>query len=437
MNKFPLKNQRGVAILMVISTIAILTFVLADFTFETKLNKIKIYNFQEREQARLNAEAGMAMAMAKLRLYKEALNTIEKNQSLKDVIRPSMLESVVTQPFIFPLPVPPDASTIQKEAVNKFIDENLMQGQVSVSLQAISGFLNPNNLAIPYVDPDEEPQQRSQEEEEKAPHNIIEQKFIEMFEKELQDERETNEDFDLLYADADPELLTKELKYVVNRAETNDDDPLLGNIAAMYSDKGVTPRHAPFTSLDELYALVGWSDAIVDLVKDRLTIHEVSVIPVNEMTKQQLALIFPDITPEQSEEFFKHRDGNAELGDEAKPFKTVEEFKELVVNRLAIVTENAYDERMKEFERVGIRIGVAGKLFKVISKGIYNRSQYEITAWVDLPTAPEPVKPKPTPTPEPQPGDLEEPPPSPNPTPTPTPAPIQLLEPRAIEIRPT
>src|SRR5690606_40236154 len=69
-----LNNQRGMAILMVISTIAILTFLLADFTFETKLNKIKVYNFQDREQAKLNAEAGMALAMAKLRLYRQALD---------------------------------------------------------------------------------------------------------------------------------------------------------------------------------------------------------------------------------------------------------------------------------------------------------------------------------------------------------------------------
>lgn len=428
----PVKNQQGVAILMVISTIAILSYLLADFTFETKLNKIKIYNFQEREQARLNAEAGITLALTKLRIYRQALNTLETNPSVKDIIKPSMLENVVTQPFIFPIPIPGNSSAIQKEALTKFVDDSLIQGQISLSIQAVSGFLNPNTLIQPTVDPDSQSGQSAQQPDpEKAPHNIIEKKFTEMFEKELQDERETNENFDLIYGEADPELLVKELKYVVNPPDSIE-DPLVGNIAALYSDKNVTPRHAPFTSIDELYTLQGWNDAIVDLVKDRLTVHEVSVIPLNEMTKDQLQLLFPEITPEQAEEFFKWRDGNAELGDEPHPFKAVDEFKSLVTGRLAITSEADYETRIKEFADLGIKLGVAGKLFKVVSKGIYNRSEYEITAWIDLPTAPEPAKPKPTPTPDPD--ELQ---PPPQPTPTPTPAPTQLLEPRVIEIRPS
>lgn len=430
-----MRNERGMAILMVISTIAILTFLLADFTFETKLNKIKIYNFQDREQAKLNAEAGLTFALAKLRLYRQAMNTLETNPSVKDVLRPSMLETVVTQPFIFPIPLPKDASSIQKEAIGKFVEESVIQGQISVSIQAVSGFLNPNNLIVPESIDTNDPGSSGQTDPEKAPHAIIEKKFIDMFEKELQDQRETNENFDLLYGDADPELLVKELKYVVNKPDRLD-DPLVGNVAAIYSDKEVKPRHGPFTSLDELYTLQGWNDAIVDLVKDRMTVHAVDVIPLNEMTKDQLQLLFPEITPEQIEEFFKWRDGNNELGDEPHPFKSVEEFKSLVVGRLAIAADADYEARIKEFADVGIKLGVAGKLFKVVSRGVYNRAQYELTAWVDLPTAPEPAKPKPTPTPEP---NESEPPPEvqPTPTPTPTPAPMQLLEPRVIEIRPT
>lgn len=427
-----MRNERGIAILMVISTIAILTYLLADFTFETKLNKIKIYNFQDREQARLNAEAGITLAIAKLRLYRVAMNTLETNPSVKEVLKPSMLETVVTQPFIFPIPVPKDASTIQKDAVGKFVDESLIQGQISLNIQPVSGFLNPNNLAVPIVT-DESNEAGQEQDPEKKPHAIIEKKFIEMLEKELQDERETNENYDLLYADADPELLVKELKFVVNKADSID-DPLVGNVAAMYSDKNITPRHAPFTSLDELYTLIGWNDALVDLVKDRLTVHSVEVIPLNEMTKDQLQLLFPEITPEQAEEFFKWRDGNAELGDEPHPFKSVEEFKSLITGRLAISSEADYEARIKEFADAGMKLGVAGKLYKVVSKGIYNRAEYEITAWIDLPTAPDPVKPKPTPTPEPQEGELI---PPPEPTATPTPAPMQLLEPRVIEIRPS
>ena len=55
--KKTMSSEQGIALLMVMGVIAILTFLLADFTFETKLNKIKIYNQQDKIQARLNAES--------------------------------------------------------------------------------------------------------------------------------------------------------------------------------------------------------------------------------------------------------------------------------------------------------------------------------------------------------------------------------------------
>ncbi|MCR9206492.1 MAG: hypothetical protein NXH75_18055, partial [Halobacteriovoraceae bacterium] len=116
------KSEKGIALLMVMSSIALLAFLLADFTFETKINQLKAYNAQDRAQARLNAEAGIHFSLAKLRIYQEVRNRLEKNESLKAVIKPQVLEQVVTQPFVIPIPVMPKASLIQKNAINEFQD---------------------------------------------------------------------------------------------------------------------------------------------------------------------------------------------------------------------------------------------------------------------------------------------------------------------------
>ena len=46
-----LNNDRGVALLLIMGSITILTYVLADFTFGTKLNKIRVQNIQDKLQA--------------------------------------------------------------------------------------------------------------------------------------------------------------------------------------------------------------------------------------------------------------------------------------------------------------------------------------------------------------------------------------------------
>ena len=107
------------------------------------------------------------------------------------------------------------------------------------------------------------------------------------------------------------------------------------------------------------------ADEIIELVKDRLTVHEISVIAVNEITEQDLKILFPDITPIQIEEFFKKRDGDQETETEGKRFETAEEFKELIVKVLAILDDKSYDDRMKEFEAACLESD-AGKLFSLV-----------------------------------------------------------------------
>jgi hypothetical protein len=385
-----LKNESGMAIMMVMSVIAILAFLLADFTFESKINKIKVYNQQDKFQARLNAEAGLNFAMAKLRLYQEGRNLIEKNSAMKEVIKPSAIESIVTMDFAVPIELPGKLDAIQKSALADFEKNNVIKGRMTVSLNSVSGFLNPNNLRITAKDEDEEKrdEDRDEEDQKASPDAYIESKLVETLKDALEKEKENNEDYDILYGNVDPELLIKELKFYVNDPK-NFNDPERAEIEANYLAQDIIPKHAPLNSIDELNQLLGWNDNIIKLFDGKLTAHETSVIPVNEITDDQLKILFPSITPIQIEEFFKHRDGDEELQIKAQEFKSEKDFKELVVNKLAIVDEQTYEDRKKEFEQAGLKIAVAGKLYKIVSKGFYGRAEYSITAYADLPIKPE------------------------------------------------
>ena len=146
-----LKNQKGVGLLLVMSSIALLTFLLATFTYNTSLNKIKVYNEQDSFQARLTAEAGLNFALSKLKMYQQAFNKLEKNETLKSIISPEKLEGIITQPFVYPLPVNVDKlNLIQKTLVNDFIENTHVKGEMIVEVRPISSFLNPNNLRVPF-----------------------------------------------------------------------------------------------------------------------------------------------------------------------------------------------------------------------------------------------------------------------------------------------
>lgn len=438
-----ISSQEGVAILMVMTTIALMAFLLAEFTFDTKVNKLKVYNIQDREQARLNAESGLKFAMAKMRIYKEGFNLLQKNESAKSAFPQTKLESIITQPFMFPVPIAKGANVIQKNAIDEFTKNSLIRGSLMIEISQVSGFLNPNGLRIPKPTANEE---KKTDDEKNTPHAIVEKQFIDTLTQAWQQKKDNDEEFNAQYANLNITNLVRELKYYVNSPGlTGDQD--VGEIENLYSSKNISPKNAPMSSISEMYLLQGWDDAIIDLIKDRLSVHEVSIIPLNQITKEQLRLIFPAITDEQLADFFKYRDGSAgsktsnEEQNDPHPFSSEEEFKNLIVGQLNIVSDPQYAERIKELEKAGYRLGVAGKLFKIISKGEYGRAQYTLVAYVDLPLKPTPPAPpstKSTVAPTTDSDDIkpadEAKAPTTDSTPT-TKKPLELLEPRIVEIR--
>lgn len=405
-----LHSESGIALMLVLGVIAILTFLLADFTFETKLNKIKVYNQQDKIQARLNAESGINFALAKLRMYQEGRNKIEKDESLKSAFPTSDLESFIIQPFMYPIAVPKKAGIIQKTALDEFNKKTLFRGEVSVTFTKISGFLNPNGLRLKVTKPTGQDQQTDASLEDDTDEDttvtpptgtekkkaeradvIIEKKITETLQRLLKDKSDNDEDFHSKYSNVDPAYLVKELKFYVNDSNQFQDSQK-PEIEGKFSQKNITPKHGPLASIDELYLLPSWDDAIVDLIKDRMSVHEVNVISINELTIQDLKILFPSINNIQIEEFFKYRDGDVDKKIKANKFKNAEDFKNVVVSTLNIVSDTEYEDRMSELKQAGLTIDTAGKLYKVNSRGVYNNAVYNLIAFIDLPIKPTPVK---------------------------------------------
>lgn len=467
--KKTVQGEQGIALLMVMGVVTILIFLLADFTFETKLNKIKVYNQQDKIQARLNAEAGLNFAMAKLRMYQEGRNKIEKDETLKSAFPSSDLEAIIMQPFMYPLPTPKNANIIQRTALEEFAKNTLIKGELAVTFTKISGFLNPNALRIK---PKQDTASQSQSELDQAALDaqaaadedsvtdddqgtgtgtksneaadiIIEKKLAETLARMIKEKSDVDEDFHAKYANTDAAMLVKELKFYVNDADKFQDSAK-PEIEAKFSQKNITAKHAPLASIDEIYFLPSWDDAIVELIKDRLSVHEVSVISVNELTIEDLKILFPNINNIQIEDFFKYRDGDEDKKIPGKKFKNAEDFKSVVVGQLNIVNETDYQERMTQLKNAGLTIDTAGKLYKINARGSYNNAVYNLVAYVDLPIKPQPPKKPVPPTGAAGASGADQAPPvDPDADPAGTggekkeekPEPTELLNPRVIEIR--
>ena len=396
------KREEGVAILMVLSAVTILSFVLAEFTFDSKVNRLRVHNEGDQAMARLSAEAGVKFALSKLRIYQEARNALGKEGGgLGGMVSPANIEQVITQPLVLPVPIDEGSmSEIQKQTITEFNETILLPGTLIVSIKSVSAFLNPNSLIVappeegnPEARDDDNENQDDENPDSEPRHQQAQEEFTKMITEFLSRERETNVNYDALYGTLEAERLVGELSFYVN-APGRYTDPMAQDFASLYAEDNVVPKHGPLTSLDELYLLRGWNDAIIDLVKNQLTVHSADIISLNNITNTQLQAIFPGITDGQIEDFFNRRDGNEELGIPSTAFTSLQDFKNLVVNDLGIVAEETFDERMATLEGVGVKPDTAGKLFEVSSTGEVGRARYTIEAIIDLPLAPTEAPPR-------------------------------------------
>lgn len=405
-------GNKGVGLLLVMSSIALLTFLLATFTYNVSINKIKVYNEQDSMQARLNAESGLNFAISKLKLYKESFNLLEKNETMKSMLSPEKLEGLITEPFVFPLPIEVDKlNLIQKNLVLEFSENTHMNGSVVVEVKSISNFLNPNNLSVPFIekkseendeddddrdnedqdseDSDDDKKEETNKSSKDQKENLVnnEQAFVELLSERIQAKIEEDANFASMYSDLDPVLLIKELKFYVSRNELFKDDQRT-DIEILYAEKEIEPKHAPLEHISELYQLAGWDDEIVNLIIDRLSVYAAAIIPINEINSKHLTMIFPELTEEQVNDFFLQRDGNEELEVDPTPLNSFDAFKKLCTETLDFDT-SMFKERTDLFLKAGYHFGPAGKLFKVTSNGKYNNADFTINAFVDLPILPQ------------------------------------------------
>ena len=385
-------NESGVAIIMVLSAIVLLTTIMTNFSFDGNVNRIKAYNIENKGQAKLTAESGLQFAMVRLKLYQEAFNYLEKNISAKEFAPPEVLNSIWNFPFIYPIPITSQMNQTQKESIRKFSENVFLKGSLKLTISNLSQKINLNLLRVSLLAQAIDAQESTSEtdnqsaNEEDQEYNVENQIFNNL-RYSIERKSEKDELFQNKYYGTDPRVLTNTLKVYISDPNSLNDD---GGAAQEFDKINITPKKAPISSFSEIYTLPGWDDELVELIKGEFTVYGALLIDLNRITDKMLRLLIPTITDEEVKEFFEYRDNP----EDPKFFNKSEDFKNYIVKIGNVLNNDEYDERIAKFEAQGLKFGPTPTLFKVISVGIEGRATYTLTAYISLPTKPI-VKPKP------------------------------------------
>lgn len=437
-----LGNDRGIALIMIMTAILLLMAIYGEFTFESKISRLKATNILDKAQSKLLAESGLQLAITRLKLYKEAYNKVQSNPSAKNMVSGQLLNQLWEVPFIYPIPVTDNANAAFKETVKKFTEDTFLDGAMNVSIQNISNRLNLNMLRIDMTKYNPDPDAR---EDQGSLLNMsdnaimtdvsVDQSLFFLLKKMVDEKREKDEGFDDRYGNINYQEMLTTLKYYMSDYQSMNQDPLAGEAEGNFQEIPLTPKFGPLGSASELYAIPGWNDELIELIQNEFSVYPSTQIDFNKLTSNMLRILIPSMTEDDVREFFLWRDDP----EQPKFLNSKADFKKYIVNQEGLMNEQDFDERMKLFEQKGISFGANPNLFKIVSQGSYNRSTYTLVAYVVLPKQESNTQKCPqgqvgTPPNCRQPREDEEPPETTTTT-TPTDQAAQLLEPRIIEIQ--
>ncbi len=437
-----LNNQRGVALMLIMTSIIILMAIYSEFTFDSKISRIKATNILDRSQAKLLADSGLQLAMARLRLYKEAFNLLQSNATAKANVKPQLLNQLWEVPFMFPIPVGKGANRAFLDTVEKFQKETFLEGQMKVTIQNISNRMNLNLLRLSLMkqtvtdvnDPAfQDPNSTLDMSATAIQSDVsVDQSLFFLLKRLVDDKKEQDEAFEDRYANLSYQDMVTSLKFFISDYMSMNSDPLAAEAEQTYERIPLAPKYGPMGSSSELYMIPGWNDELIELIQNEFSVYPAAQIDLNKLTANMLRIIIPNITDESIQDFFEYRDDP----ENPKFFNTVEDFKKYVVDQARLMADQAFKERIALFNQKGVTFGSNPNLFKVVAEGTMNRSVYTLVAYVVIPIkenagANPPANNNNNTTPP-----ASNPPANNNNTPATNPdSATQLLEPRVIEIQ--
>jgi hypothetical protein len=384
-------NQNGsIAISMVITAVMILAPLMINFSYDSNINKLKVYNMEDRAKAKLSAESGLQFGMARLKLYQEAFNYLEGNKSAKDIVKPETLDSIWNFPFIYPIPITKKMNAIQKESINKFQEKTILDGSMRLLINNISNKMNLNMMRLSLLSDIQKDDQNKDNEQEPAEGDEeynIESQLLKSLTDAIEAKSQNDEEFNAKYYGMEIEPLVNELKYSLSDPNSIEDS---AGADSKYQDANLSPKSAPFSSFSEMSALPSWPDDITDLIKNEFTIHGAIMIDLNKITDKLLKLLIPDTSEEDVKEFFEYKNDP----EDPKHFNSIDDFKKYIVSIGNIMNESDFTKRFAKFAAQGLQFGPTPTLFKMTSSSTVGRSTYNLTAYVVIPAQPKPKKEK-------------------------------------------
>jgi len=372
-------SRSGVALMIVIAAMAVLSILVTEFTYITQVNQTIAFDALDQVKVHYLAKSALKISLLRLKAFKSVKDMMGaasgamggKGGGIPGVPK-TLLDKIWNFPFFFPIPVLPGMSQADKDRLEAFQKESGLDGNFSTLITSESGKYNLNMVLsqfVPKGEPSPQPSAAPTTFDPEEARRSLQEYLAQL----LNQKNESDVEFAAEYRDYRLDELTDNLVAWMDRTYERKNSG---------ADDVMTIKRAPFYSLAELHMVPLMNDELYTLFAPSLTAATTSGINVNTMSEAVLRALVSDSKPEEITEFFKFRD--SEEADNL--FKNAEDFFTYLAKNFTRFqgSTNAITQFKEDLTKRHIRIVTDETEFKITVQAKINTAVRQIEAWVSL-----------------------------------------------------
>lgn len=325
-------------------TVVLITYIVTEILYDSSVEYAVNATAVNRVKAYYAARSGYQLSLLRVKLYKKV------QAQLGDQIpdgQKKLLDMIWQMPFSWPPMIPEGAGGVDKDIVKDKVKESMMDTNYSTTISDEGSKIDINDLGSP----------------SKGLREITKKLLLQIFENQMKNDDEwARQNENLQFA-----------KVIDNMADWVDGDLTAGtsgdersNFAEIKSEKPYPPNRS-FRTAEELRLVPGMTDAIFNMLKDRITVYGTRSINPNHASGDLLKSLDPSITSEVVTKILSRR-----ADPDKGPFKDDNEFWSFVNAEGANVSEETQKAIPLIFSQV--------TNFRIKSIGEFGNSTREIEA---------------------------------------------------------
>ncbi|MBI4042247.1 MAG: general secretion pathway protein GspK [Deltaproteobacteria bacterium] len=294
-------NERGIALFLVLMTVAMISVVLIEILYTTNVQRFSTQNVGDGTKAYYLAKTGIYMGMLELKIH----DTLSKSPIIKQALgdNAALLDLIWQLGFSYPPPFSAAEGITEKMAVESIQKKSNIDGTIVATIEDLSSKINLNLLA-----------------EEKTRKPILAQ-----LTNLLIGEKARNENFAKKYVNLNAEELVNNIADYIDfdgeRIQGGDED-------ALYSGSSIVqlPLNRPFVTISQVRGVKGIDEGLYQFFSSHCTVFGAQGINVNTASAALLQSISTELAEEDLQKILDRRN--------RQPFKDQQDFEKFAREEL-------------------------------------------------------------------------------------------------------